>query len=325
MSGRVVVTTTDSASEAVPYGAHPAPWWVPPAQWVARRLPFGRYRFIHQVCPRPPRRFWASLPAQLGGSMFVCDLRDSVSREACLTGQYEPQETALLRRLLKPGMTFVDVGANWGYYTLLAAHLVGRGGRVISLEPDPRLFTTLSLNVERNRLGYVAVLPVAAADSPGTLRLCGFDPREGNYGVSQLAVDGDGGDEAFAVEARDLDGLLSELDASTVDVMKMDIEGAEALALRGLSRMLATGRIRRLLLELHPAALAERQTRPAEVVERLTTHGYRAWSVDHAREMSRRAAYGRVATTDELLRPADPDALNGAWPHLLLTAPGVEG
>ncbi len=301
----------------------PAPWWVSPASWIARRLPAGRYPFIHHVCPRPNRRFWASLPAALGGSMFLCDLRDSISREACLTGQYEPQETTLLRALLKPGMTVVDVGANWGYHTLLAAHLVGRGGRVISVEPDPRLFGTLSLNIARNGLGHVSARQIAAADAPGRLRLLGYDPSDGNYGVSQLAVDDGGGDDAFLVEARDLDGLLADMDVPHVDVMKMDVEGAEALALPGLERMLKTGGIRRLLLELHPAALAARGTRPETVLAGLTAHRYRVWSLDHSREMSRRVAYGRVATLDELLKPADADAINGSWPHLLLTAPGV--
>ena len=302
----------------------PLPRWVPLASWIARRLPAGRYRFINDVCPRPAHLFWASLPETFGRAQFLCDLRDTMSREVCLTGVYEPQETAVLRTLLSPEMTFVDVGANWGYHTLLAAHLVGTNGRVLSLEPDPRLYERLVLNLERNRLSQVAPLQIAAADRPGTLQLLGYDPAEGNFGISQLATSEVDHERAFRVEGRDLDGLLEERGIQQIDVMKMDIEGAEVLALPGLRRMLETGRVHRLLLELHPAGLADRGTRPEAVLEGLVAHGYRAWSVDHSRATSRRVAYGRVARIDDLLQPAGPAALNSAWPHLLLRAPNLE-
>src|SRR5512142_2823283 len=118
--------------------AGPAPLWIRAAAAMIRRLPAGRYRAAHWIGRRVREPFWAALPADLGSLQFHCDLRDGLMREACLTGRYEPQETALLGRLLAPGMTFVDVGANWGYFTLVGAHLVGRAGRVISVEADPR-------------------------------------------------------------------------------------------------------------------------------------------------------------------------------------------
>lgn len=300
-----------------------APGWVGPAAWLARRLPVGRYRFIHEVCPQPARAFWARMSEATGQPEFLCDLRDSTSREACLTGQYEPQETGVLRMLLAPGMTFVDVGANWGYHTLRAAHLVGETGRVLCLEPDPRLFQMLRRNIARNRLPQVRPLEVAAAEAPGTARLIGYDPSGGNYGISQLATAIDEAQGTFRVEARDLDGLLDEHGVETVDVLKMDIEGAEALALAGLSRRLDNGDVARLLLELHPVALAERGTTPEALVDLLLARGYQAWSLDHSREASRRVAYGRVERLDELLTPGASAALEGAWPHLLLTAPAL--
>src|SRR5262249_13205461 len=128
----------------------PAPAWVRMAKTLISQLPAGRYRAINCICHRPPPAFLTQMPEDLGGDSFECDLRDAISREVCFTGRYEPQETALVRSILRPGMSFVDVGANWGYFTLLAAHLVGKGGRVISLEPDPRLFPILQRNVTRN-------------------------------------------------------------------------------------------------------------------------------------------------------------------------------
>ena len=66
-----------------------------------RRLPFARYPLIHQL-PRPADVFWMTAPTESGGFDFLCDLRDVMSREVCFTGLFEPQETALLRRLLGP-------------------------------------------------------------------------------------------------------------------------------------------------------------------------------------------------------------------------------
>jgi tRNA G37 N-methylase Trm5 len=122
--------------------------------------------------------FWARLPAELGSLFFRCDLRDGIMREVCLTGRYEPQETALLQRILRPGMTFVDVGANWGYFTLCGAHLVGRTGRVVSIEVDPRACRTLKANVKRNMLESVTVLEVAAATRRGPAATTIRGPRE---------------------------------------------------------------------------------------------------------------------------------------------------
>src|SRR5262245_56723365 len=121
-----------------------APPWVRLAARVIRRLPAGRYRAMNQIHRLSQSAFWMRSPKRLGGWSFQCDLRDSIAREVCFTGRYEPQETALVQAILKPGMSFVDVGANWGYFTLLAAHKVGVKGRVVSLEPDPRLFPVLA-------------------------------------------------------------------------------------------------------------------------------------------------------------------------------------
>ena len=109
----------------------PAPAWVRLMAKVIPKLPAGRYKAIHRLCRRPPSAFLMYMPEEMGGYAFHCDLRDGISREVCFTGYYEPQETALVRSILRPGMSFVDVGANWGYYTLLAANLVGSKGRVL--------------------------------------------------------------------------------------------------------------------------------------------------------------------------------------------------
>ena len=301
-----------------------APLWVRVAAMVIRRLPAGRYRAIQRLCPGRGEPFRMVMLAEMGGYEFLCDLRDAISREVCCTGQYEPQETALIRRLLRPGMTFVDVGANWGYYTLVAAHLVARTGRVVSLEPHPGLYRVLEGNVRRNNLSHVVTLNVAASDRPGRLALNEYDPASGNFGVSRLDPSGGDVTRGCEVDAADLDHLLEQAGVDVIDLMKIDVEGAEGLAVAGLKRKLGSFKIRRLLLELHPAELLAHKHTPRNVLEQLAKCGYRSWSVDHSAPMTRRAAYGRVRDAHELLRPLELVTVLDNWAHLLCTGPGVE-
>src|ERR1700724_931039 len=99
------------------------PLWVRCAAGLLRRLPAGRYRAMEWL-PQSVAPFWMRTPAGVGGCRFLCDLHDTIAREVCFTGRYEPQESALLPRLLRAGDTFIDVGANWGYFTLFGASLV---------------------------------------------------------------------------------------------------------------------------------------------------------------------------------------------------------
>ncbi len=258
-----------------------------------------------------------------GGYWFRCDLRDSISREVCFSGLYEPQETLLLKHLLQPGMTFVDVGANWGYHTLVAASRVGPTGRVVSLEPEPRLFATLSTNISDNRLTHVTTLPLAASDTQGTFPLAAYEETSDNWGVSRL-VSNQHSQSLTWVTAQSLDSVLNELGIDHIDLLKMDIEGGEEAALKGLTSTLTRGRIARILLELHPVLLTERGSSAAKVLELMRDHGYRAWWIDHSQVATRRVAYARSTDPRTLLRPVDITNAMDPWPHVLLTAPWIE-
>jgi FkbM family methyltransferase len=267
------------------------------------------------------------VPPESGSYLFRCDLRDAIAREVCFTGRYEPQETALVSTILSPGMTLVDVGANWGYFTLLAASLVGPTGRVLSLEPDPRLYAALTFNIKLNALATVTALPTAAAERRGVLTLAGFDETQDNWGLSRL-VDptwvGAGGPR-FDVAADSLDALLDEQEVDRVDLVKIDVEGAETIALRGMRRGLERQRYRHVILELHPTILADLGDGARGVLDTLAGAGYRGWWIDHSPSTNRRVAYRRPTDPRRLLRPVDPgDDGSGcprdAWPHMLWLA-----
>ena len=151
-------------------------------------MPVGRYWLVHQLRRFVVPPFVMRLPLELGGFAFHCDQRDSVAREVCFTGCYEPQETQLASRLLRAGDVFVDVGANWGYFTLAAAHWVGAGGRVIAFEPEPRLFALLTSNLEANRLDFVRAYRTAAAAGSGRIGFTAFQADSDNWGQSRSIV-----------------------------------------------------------------------------------------------------------------------------------------
>lgn len=288
--------------------------------WAVRRLPAGRYRAMQRF-PRHVPCFEARLPSASGGFRFACDLRDGIAREVFVTGAYAPQETALVRALLHPGDTFVDVGANWGYFTLVGAHSVGEKGRVLAMEPDPRLFALLLNNLERNALAQATALALAAADAPGVLALAGHDAGGGNWGLSSL-VSAPTGTE-FPVQAERIDQVLRERAIDTVDLLKMDIEGAEDLALRGMADGLARGVYRRVLVELHPTVNRRGPALVDDVVAVFTAAGYRGWSVDFSHGASRRAAYARRPDARAFLLPLGSG--DDEWPHQLWIAPGEDG
>lgn len=300
----------------------PAPAGLRAAAAVVRRLPFGRYHAAWRAGRLWRGPYGVRLPAALGGAVFHCDLRDAIAREVCFTGAYGHQETALLRALLRPGATFVDVGANWGYFTLLAASLTGASGRVVALEPDPRLFPLLAGNAARNRLAHAEAVPVAASDTAGEALLAGFDERQGNWGLSTLAAAGQGGDApVFRVRTERIDTLMDERGMESADLLKMDVEGAEEAALRGMAEGIARHRYRAVLLELHPGLVDDPARLFTAVRETFGGAGYRGWTVDHSPAATRRAAYGRGLAARDFLRPLEV-AGQDAWPHQLWTAPG---
>jgi FkbM family methyltransferase len=295
----------------------PAPLWLRVAQSLLRRMPMGRYCLMSVIARRHPHPFWGRMAPHGAEIDFLCDLRDGISCQAYLAGQYEPQETSLLREHLSKGQTFVDVGANWGYFSLLAAAIVGPTGKIVSLEPDCRLFRLLSGNVKRNGYSWISPLPVAAAAAAGESLLRGFDAGADNWGVSTLVprqptVHG----TLQSVRTVALDDLLDALGIGSVDLVKIDIEGAEGLALRGMERGLRSGRYRKLLLELHPLQLSAWQTTPEQVLDQLRACGYGIQRIDHSPAVNRRAAYAQSLSARDLLAPLGPCDRLDVWPHV---------
>jgi FkbM family methyltransferase len=162
-------------------------------------------------------------------------------------GRWEPDEADWMRQALRPGATMVDVGANVGYFTVLASQAVGEHGRVVAVEPERRNLRLLARNVRANRCRNVRVIRAAAWETAGMLTL---RRNPDNAGDHQTHPD-EGGELVSAVA---LDDVLE----GPVDVVKIDTQGADHYVIAGLSRTLEANPHATVLVEFWLDAMAER-------------------------------------------------------------------
>ncbi len=232
---------------------------------LARPWPFrGKARLLDKLCPRIGERVFSCY-----GSQVAVDLSDHIQRLMYL-GAYEQAETRLARSYLRTGMTFVDVGANVGYFSILSASLVGTSGRVIACEPGPYALERLRQTVAGNNLSQITVVGAGLSDFDGTVKL--FEPKgHGNY--TPTMVPNIGG-EPVSVPVRRFDKLAAELGLPRVDLMKIDVEGHEPRVFAGASELLHTGFVRAVLCEFNDHWLRQTGSSAQELMSLLNRLGF---------------------------------------------------
>jgi FkbM family methyltransferase len=156
---------------------------------------------------------------------IFCDLRDKIPATIFHFGLWEPDISHLIARLLSKGDVFVDVGANIGYYSLLASRLVGGAGAVVAVEASPQIFSRLQANIRANQAVNVRAVNVAAADEAGQVTIYS-GPRQ-NSGASSTLKEWRNGEAEAVVAALPLDKILTNGERSKVRLIKIDVEGAE--------------------------------------------------------------------------------------------------
>jgi FkbM family methyltransferase len=244
-----------------------------------RRTPLdnGRWRLI------PLALRWASSTLAADGRRVIrtrhgfrmrLTLGDWGGRHLYATGEYEPGTGELVHALLRPGDTFVDVGANSGYFTLLAARRVGPRGRVFAFEPVPLTRAGLHDNLRLNRAGNVTVREEALADLPGDAEF--FVGPADHRGTSSLRPI-EAASETIHVRKARLDDLGLP---GPVRAIKIDIEGAELLALRGMTELLRRDHPD-LIVEVTDSFLRSMSHSAAALCEFLRGLGYRMYVIGH--------------------------------------------
>lgn len=214
------------------------------------------------------------------GSRIMLNTSEYAHRHLFFHGTYEEPTTDLVKRLSRHGWTFVDVGANAGYFSLLAADLGGETAKVVAFEPNPRLSQMLRASVDLNgpeTSRRITVVQAGCSDSRATSSLA-LSPDPRNSGLSSL--------EPSVGDVWDSPNLL---DINTVrldewcmtngykpDAVKIDVEGHELSVIRGMTGLLERGRPGALICEL-----TDDPARPhsAAVVDLLATFGYQPFHI----------------------------------------------
>jgi|SanBayMetagenome_1026888.scaffolds.fasta_scaffold01772_2 FkbM family methyltransferase len=191
-----------------------------------------------------------------GFEIFI-DLREIYIGWGILNSWYEAEEIAFVKSQIKSGMTFLDVGANIGYYTMTAAHLVGSEGLVIAIEPLLRSYHLLERSVLRNNFQDRVELWKKAASSEKSLVQLSYNTNTQNMGGAGIIEndisfsDSNSNVSIETVEAYTIDDIVQN---RAIDFVKMDIEGAEGLAIQGADRLLSS-RKATLMIEFNESRL----------------------------------------------------------------------
>ena len=206
---------------------------------------------------------------QIGEATIVLNPNDPVVSGALNFGVYEKAETKFFQTACHSGMTFLDVGANIGYYTALAARAVGPNGQVIALEPNPESFRYLEQTIAANAVGNVQSFPIAASDASAKLPL--YISRD-NRGDNRLYQPGKNWPK-IEVEAQPVDVLLAENDIETVNLIKIDVQGYEPKVIAGLSETIRRSPKLTLLTEFWPKGIRDAGGDPREFLKTLQELG----------------------------------------------------
>jgi FkbM family methyltransferase len=189
-----------------------------------------------------------------------------------------------LPALLRPGGVFLDVGANVGFFTLIAAGLVGASGRVIALEPIPRTFELLRANLDLNGFTQVQAERLALGAAPGTVQLH-LPPPEAHrdFLVTKVPVPGW---EPVAVPCATLDEAVARWQLPRIDLLKIDVEGGEPEVIRGGRSALSSGLVRALVCEFSGPYLAQAGTTAQAIIAGLDALGFSHAGLDRQGRLS---------------------------------------
>ncbi len=284
----------------------PYPGWRFDADWDNPDLSFQLRRrvwlsFLDRRCEAP-----VVVPWHLGTRLRL-QMTNDIGRQVFVAGCIDPNELAFLDRFLAPGMTFLDAGANEGLYSVFAAERVGPGGVVWAFEPSVRERDRLRRNMDCNEQSF-RVLPLALSDSEGTAELAVAEHlHAGMNSLGAFASDGVAVAYKENTQLVRLDDVISETPPPRIDVIKVDIEGAELRMLRG--GVEALRRYRPVLLfEVSRPALAGQGATPEELTDFVRAQGYLLYRFDPqtglpARSEAQEYSENMIAVPNEMPLP----------------------
>ena len=212
------------------------------------------------------------------GARFAVDTQDLIQRYIYMFGVWEPHLTHWLRRRLRPGDAFIDVGANVGYDSILASRLVGAAGAVVSVEASPEFHRRVLQQVRLNSAGNIRAINAAVSDKQQLLTFVLASSH--NMGANSI-VPYDGPIEStFVIDAFPLPELLTSAELTAARVIKIDVEGAEGAVIRGLAPALSQLRQDvEIAIEVTPERMAKLGDSIDDLMETMATAGFHAYRI----------------------------------------------
>ncbi len=217
---------------------------------------------------------WRSSWLVFGARLYAPTLDRAMYLALHKCGISGTDERGLLESLVEPGHCVLDIGANVGLYTAVLSRAVGPSGRVHAFEPMPVLADAVRRLIEINRLANVSLHAVALGAGPGTVRM---SARAFNSGDNRIRPDG-----ALAVPVARGD---DELAGCAVDFIKIDVQGYELPALRGLGGVLGAARPMKILFEYWPRGMELAGFRARDLIEFLDAAGFGAHRIAANRQL----------------------------------------
>jgi FkbM family methyltransferase len=232
------------------------------------------------------------------------DLDEWIQQHIYFLGYFDPAGIKFIKNQLYEGEIFIDIGANVGSYTLVASKLVGRSGRVIAFEPASKSFLRLSKNISMNGLKNVITERKAVLDRNTRTDL--YISGNHNLGMSSIFHHDSESGITENVETVTLDDYVEKHEISQVNIIKIDIEGSEILALKGMQRILE--RIHpRILIELKEETIIHSGYQAKNIVDFLVNAGYNKFIIDEQGNISSDLTRQPEDYFNFLFLPATPD------------------
>lgn len=206
-----------------------------------------------------------------GYKMWINSDDTGIAPYIMMRGIFGEYETNIIKKIVKPGMTAVDIGANFGYFSLLLSGLVGESGKVFAFEPDSSAFKLLSRNIKENGIKNVFLVNKALSNKVGSAKLYLDKDNQGEMSLSLNNVDKPRG--YISVETITLDSYFVYLN-ERVDFIKMDVQGAEGMVIDGAKEILSKHKPK-ILFEFWPWGLNSLGFNPEKLLTDLINNGYK--------------------------------------------------
>jgi FkbM family methyltransferase len=208
-----------------------------------------------------------------GTKMYLDKLDNVVSKDLAVNQIWEPNETKILQKIIQKDMNVIDIGANIGYYTILFSKWVGDKGKIFSFEPESENFRLLKKNINANKANNVITFQKAVSNQNESKTLFLSEENKGDHQIIDLGENR----TQIGIECTKLDSTIAA--EHKIDLIKMDIQGAEMLALEGMNKILENNSKMTILMEFWPYGIEKSGYNPKNLLEKLEKYGFKIFLI----------------------------------------------